>query len=187
MKETIKSVQDWIPIENIFENGIVKLKNKKYIKIIQIYPINFNLKSNLEKESILNSYKFFLKTCNFNIQILVLNSKQDLNKNINNIKNNLEKENKNFLNKIANDYINFIQRLNSGKNSGIKKFYIIISSALQEEEKIIFQKLNENYYKIKEGLFRCGNLVQDLNSSEEIKKLLFLMLNSRFNLKHTDN
>ena len=41
------NTQDWLPIDKIYNNGIVKLKNKKYIKIIKINPINFNLKSNL--------------------------------------------------------------------------------------------------------------------------------------------
>ena len=94
MDQEIKYAQDWIPIEKIFENGIIKLKNKKYIKIIKINPINFSLKSNLEKEAILNSYKIFLKTCNFDIQILIQSSKENLNKNIENIKNNLKKEKK---------------------------------------------------------------------------------------------
>ena len=61
-KEQIKSVQEWLPFENILDNGIIKLKNSSYIKIIEIIPINFNLKSELEKEAILNSYKIFLKT-----------------------------------------------------------------------------------------------------------------------------
>ena len=43
-------------------------------------PINFNLRSDLEKESILNSYKIFLKTCDFDIQILVQSNKEDLSK-----------------------------------------------------------------------------------------------------------
>ena len=91
------NTQDWLPIDKIYNNGIVKLKNKKYIKIIKINPINFNLKSNLEKEAILNSYKIFLKTCNFDIQILIQSCKQNLDKNIENIKNNLKKENKEYL------------------------------------------------------------------------------------------
>ena len=55
--------------------GFVKLKNNKIIKILKVNPINYNLKSDLEKESILNSYKIFLKTCNFNIQILIQSKK----------------------------------------------------------------------------------------------------------------
>lgn len=37
------------------------MKNGNYVKLIKVIPINFNLKSDLEKESILNSYKIFLK------------------------------------------------------------------------------------------------------------------------------
>ena len=59
MKEKIITTQDWIPIEEINENGIIKLINNKFIKIMKVNPINFNLKSNLEKDAILNSYKIF--------------------------------------------------------------------------------------------------------------------------------
>ncbi len=82
------SVQKFLPYETVLENGIIKLKNNAYVKIIKIIPINFNLKSNLEKEAILNSYKIFLKTCNFDIQILIQSNKEDLSKHISKIKNN---------------------------------------------------------------------------------------------------
>lgn len=59
------STQNWLNIETIFENGIIKTKDNKYIKIIKIKPINFNLKSDLEKEAILNSYKIFFKNIQF--------------------------------------------------------------------------------------------------------------------------
>lgn len=75
MKKKLNTVQKWLPFEKVLENGIIKLKNNSYVKILKISPINFNLKSNLEKESILNSYKIFLKTCNFDIQILIQSSK----------------------------------------------------------------------------------------------------------------
>ena len=127
MKEKIITTQDWIPIEKINENGIIKLINNKFIKIMKVNPINFNLKSNLEKDAILNSYKIFLKTCNFDIQILIQSSKENLDKNIQIIKNNLEKENKKYLNEIAENYFEFIQKFNSIKNSSSKNFYIIIS------------------------------------------------------------
>ena len=59
------SLQEWLPFEQILDGGVIKLKEEKYIKIIKIIPINYNLKSELEKEGILNSYKTFLKTCGF--------------------------------------------------------------------------------------------------------------------------
>ena len=184
MEQEIKYVQDWIPVENIFENGIFKLKNKKYIKIIKINPINFSLKSNLEKEAILNSYKIFLKTCNFDIQILIQSSKENLNKNIENIKNNLKKEKKEFLNKISEEYFDFIQKINSIKNSSSKNFYIVISNNKNENlEDNIFQELNEKFFKIKECLFRCGNTVIDINSKQEVQEIFNSFINTRLYLK----
>ena len=177
------TTQEWLPIEKIFENGIIKVKDKKYVKIMKINPINFNLKSNLEKEAILNSYKIFLKTCNFDIQILIQSSKENLNKNFENIQKNLKKENKNYLDEIANDYFEFIQKYNSIKNSSTKNFYIIISSKNIDLEENIFQSLNEKYFKIKECLFRCGNVVLDFSSKEEVKQLLNIFFNSRIYLK----
>ena len=180
MEQEKISTQEWIPIETIFENGIVKLKNKQFIKIIKVNPINFSLKSNLEKEAILNSYKIFLKTCNFDIQILIQSSKQNLNKNIENIKNKIKKENKEYLNKIAEEYFDYILKINSMKNSSIKNFYIIISNNDKERsEENVFQDLNEKYFKIKECLFRCGNLVQDLNSKDVVKSLFNDFFNTR--------
>ena len=41
-------------------------------------PINFSLKSELEKDAILNSYKLFLKTFNVDLQILIQSKKEDL-------------------------------------------------------------------------------------------------------------
>ena len=74
-------------MEKCLNKGIIKIEKNKYIKILKIIPINFNLKTQLEKESILNSYKIFLKTCNFDMQILIQSKKEDLSNHIENIQN----------------------------------------------------------------------------------------------------
>ena len=121
-QKQIFSVQNWLPIQTIFEKGIIKLKDNSYVKILKVIPINYNLKSELEKEAILNSYKIFLKTCNFDIQILIQSNKIDLSKHISNINTQMEKEtNKNVL-ELSQNYINFIQKINNEKKIIIKKF-----------------------------------------------------------------
>lgn len=182
--EEKKKTQDWIQIEKIFENGIIKLKNNKYLKIIKVNPINFSLKSNLEKEAILNSYKIFLKTCDFNIQILIQSCKENLNKNIEIIEENVKKENKKYLNMLAQDYFNLLKKFNSSKNSSSKNFYIIISEKSEKNEINIFQNLNDKYFKIKECLFRCGNTTEEYSNKNEIVKLLNIFLNSRIFLEY---
>lgn len=78
--QTLESIQEWLPIVQILENGIIKLKENQYIKIIKIIPVNYNLKSDLEKQAILNSYKTFLKTCNFDMQLIIQSNKEDLSR-----------------------------------------------------------------------------------------------------------
>ncbi len=176
MKKKFYSVQDWLPFKKIFNNGIILLKDDSYIKILKIFPINYNLKSDLEKEVILNSYKIFLKTCNFNLQILIQSNKKDLSKNISKIK----KLNLNTTNEIiAEKYCNYIHLLNEKKMTNSKNFYILIKEEKEDDEIIKMQRLNENYFKIKDSLSRCGNKIEEINRKEEIRKILFNSLNYR--------
>lgn len=188
--QQIDSVQNWLPYRKIFERGIIKLKNLSYIKIIKVIPINFNLKSDLEKQAILNSYKIFLKTCNFDIQILIQSNKEDLSKHISKIKEQVKKENNLNISEISKKYISFIQKINQEKKSSSKNFYIIIKEDSKQNnldsniEEIILEQLNEKFFKIKECLSRCGNTVFELNEKEETKKVLFSFLNSRIYLNN---
>lgn len=182
-QQKIKSVQEWLPFETILENGIIKLKNNSYIKIIEIIPINFNLKSELEKEAILNSYKIFLKTCNFDLQILIQSNKENLEKHISNINSQKKQENEK-IKKIADDYIEYVKELNQNKKSSNKNFYMIIKNPMENEkiEEVIIEELNEKYYKIKECLARCGNVVKDMNEKEQVKKIILSFLDRRLYL-----
>ena len=185
------SAQEWVPIEQILKNGIIKTKNK-YIKILKVTPINYNLKSDLEKQAILNSYKIFLKTCNFDIQILIQSSKENLEKNILNVQKNIQKKENKYLKKLSEDYIEYINKINSNKKSSSKNFYLIISKKISKEQDfnesldMIKSDLKEKYFKIKECLSRCGNSVYELNSKEEILKIINSFFNTRkeINLKN---
>ena len=136
--------------------GIIKTKDNRYIKIIKISPINFNLKSDLEKEAILNSYKIFLKTCDFNFQILIQSNKEDLSNHFSQINNNLIQEEKN-IQEISKKYINYIKELNNNKKSSSKNYYIIIdyinkNNEIMDVQTHAIENLNDKFFKIKDGL-----------------------------------
>ena len=183
-----KTAQEWQLIESIFKDGIIKLKNNKFIKILKVEPINYNLKSDLEKEAILNSYKTFLKTCNFDIQILIQSSKEDLSHHILNIQKNIQKEKNEKIKKLALDYIEYINKINLTKKSSSKNFFIIISNKNLKNQKhidsneIIKNELKEKYFKIKESLSRCGNYVIEISDKDEIENIIYSFLNTRKNI-----
>ena len=174
----IKSIQKWIPVEQILDKGIIKIKKNKYVKILKVIPINFNLKTQLEKESILNSYKVFLKTCNFDMQILIQSKKEDLTAHIENIQKISQKENNKIIKEYSKKYLEFIKEKNNKNKSASKNIYLIIKNNTDNLEENIIQELNEKYFKIKDCLIRCGNVVFECDKTE-IKNILF----SFFNLK----
>lgn len=140
----------------------------------------------MEKESILNSYKIFLKTCNFNLQILIQSKKENLEKHFFNLEQ--EKNNKNTkAYPIYEKYIEYIKKLNSENKSSSKNFYIILKSEIPDDkldnytnfEKIAVDNLQEMFFKVKENLSRCGNLIQDINSKKEIIEILKSFYNPR--------
>lgn len=153
------------------ENGIIKLKNY-YTIIIKVYSINFNLKSNLEKENILNSYKNFLKICNFDIQIIIQSQKKDLLDHLSEIERiKINEEEK--IKVITDKYIENIKKLNENNKSNSKQFYILIKeSHVNKNKDVCKEELMDKYFKIKDSLERCGNKVQLISNAEQIKEIL---------------
>ena len=171
--EQVKSVQIWLPIDKILEDGIIKMKDATLIKILSISPINYNLKSDLEKEAILNSYKNLFKSCNFNLQILIQSKKEDLSKNIKLLNQ------KNSYQELKKDYISYIQELNKNKKSSKKNFFLIIKeSSSDKPEEVKIKNLQNNYIKLKDLLSRCGNLVSEYTSERELGETLYSLFNS---------
>lgn len=174
MKKEKYSVQEWLPFQEIYEKGIILLKNGALIKILKVIPINYNLKSDLEKEAILNSYQLFLKTCNFNMQLLIQSNKEDLSKHISKIQQRCEEEKNSNLLQISKNYCHFIQSKNQEKKSSSKNFYIILKKIPEknQEKELIKQDLSDYYFKVKECLSRCGNLVVECETKKEIETIL---------------
>ena len=143
--EQIHSVQNWLPFEKILEKGIVKLKDNSYIKILNISPINYILKSDLEKEAILNSYNNIFKNCNFNMQILVQSKKIDLSNHIKKIKSNSFQQN------LKEKYIDYINK------------------------KIIKQKILFNNKKSKRRTRRISNFTKFARELHKSQRFIFKM------------
>ena len=175
-------------MEKCLDKGIIKIEKNKYVKILKIIPINFNLKTQLEKESILNSYKIFLKTCNFDMQILIQSKKENLEKHFF-ILEQKKNQIKDFQEKIIYEkYIEYIKKVNSENKSSSKNFYIIIHQKDEiqnlkshtNNEKYIIENLNEKYFKIKETLARCGNFSYEIDKKETIE-IMYSFFNCRKN------
>ena len=154
------------------------------MKLLKVYPINYNLKSSLEKEAILNSYRLFLKTCNFDIQILVQSKKEDLSyhlKKISDLKINNEK-----MNMYRNSYIEYLRKVSLENKSSNKEFYIVLKQPIEGENisfenslQIAENKIFENFMKVKDTISRTGVIVKQIDSEQDVLNLLKEMYQSK--------
>ena len=106
------------------------------------------------------------------MQIIIQSKKEDLNKYLVNLEKNRKNEKENIKN-IIDEYIINIKKLNKNNKSDSKQFFILINETPENNiEDNCIEKLNDKYFKIKEGLSRCGNKVYNISSIEEVKEIL---------------
>lgn len=171
-KNEIESTQNWLDIKEIKDKGIIIYSNK-IIKILKVNPINYNLKSELEKEAIMLNYKKLFNGINFKFQILIKSKKQNIDKQLKELKKSTENI------ELRNNYINYIKDKNDNKKSSSKQFFIVIEED-DKDENISILKLQEKYLKLKELLDRNENNIRELKR-EEIIELFYEYLNKERN------
>jgi hypothetical protein len=122
------------------------------------------------------------------MQILIQSKKENLEKQFLILEQEKNQNQKTKEKIIYDNYINYLKRINSENKSSSKNFFIIIHQKGEftknipnyNLEKIVIDKLNEKYFKIKETLSRCGNLIFEINKKETID-ILYSFFNYRKN------
>ena len=67
--EKLEFIQPFLPVKDI-RNGIVETTDGRYIKILEIEPINFMLRSSEEQYNILSSFASWLKISPMKLQFI---------------------------------------------------------------------------------------------------------------------
>ena len=81
MKKPV-DIESYLEIDKI-ENGVVFTRDGRYLKVIEIEPINFLLRSAREQRNIIYSFVSYLKIAPVKMQFKVIAKKADLNKHLN--------------------------------------------------------------------------------------------------------
>ena len=71
------NVQEWLPVKNIVK-GMVVTKDHRFLKVLEVLPVNFYLKSATERQNIIYYFASWLKIAPDSLQIRVLAQKANL-------------------------------------------------------------------------------------------------------------
>lgn len=156
-----------------FGHNYLDLGKNEYRAVLQVGSINFELKSELEQDTLLLNYLKFINSLPCSIQILVRVRSFDINNYIDDFKIN-NKKNKNFK---GESYIKFINDQIKSKKILTRKFYLIVS-AKNKDKDLVLNQLNHNCEIISKNLKKLGLWSQRLNSLETID-LFYSFFNPR--------
>ena len=163
------SAKDWLPVKGVKE-GIILLKNGEYVKIVEVIPINFKLKSKTEKRILISNYRSFLKGCKFPMQISVQCRKANIEPHVNRMKSFYETEKNPQVKSMIKGYINLVSQI--GTNGTITRRYFIIFPYLlpvgikASNFNDVVKQMKEKSTLIKEYLHACGNEVLESSDNE---------------------
>jgi len=119
------STQYYIDIDH-FEEGILVMKDGSMRMVLSTSAVNFELKSELERNGIIYGFQSFLNSLDFPIQIVVQSRKLDLEGYLDGLAENSKKISNELLKIQIRDYIIFVQNIIQQTNIMQKRFYVVI-------------------------------------------------------------
>ena len=175
------TLEDYLPIDKI-SNGIIYTTDHRYVKILEIEPINFLLRSAREQQGIIYSFISYLKISPVKLQIKMISKKADINKHLEQAALELSLETNPHCRELQKDYIQFVKKLSS-REAVSRRFFLIFEYEpfnvnRKVEEKEILAALETASQTAKTFLYQCGNqVVTHDNEDEFTTDVLYTLLN----------
>lgn len=156
------SVSEYLPIEKI-ENGIIYTKDERYIKVIEVLPINFLLRSAREQRSIIYSFVSYLKISPVKMQFKIITKKADTKKHRDIVLKEMERETDESCRRLQRDYLKLINHIGS-KEATTRRFFIAFEyenggRRVKNEESEAVASLQTAARTAVNYLKQCGNKV----------------------------
>ena len=119
----VATTEGIIPVVDII-HGIAHLSDDRYIKILEVEPINFLLRSVREQKNIISAFASWMKISPVKLQIKVLTKKADISKHLNAIERDMDRENDPKCRELQQDYYNLIKTI--GSREAITRRFLVI-------------------------------------------------------------
>lgn len=181
--ELLNPSASYLPIRKI-ENGIIYTKDHRYVKIIEVIPINFLLRSAREQRNIIYSFISYLKISPVKLQFKVLTRRADINRHLETLREEMRMETDERCLALQRDYESLIRRIGS-REAITRRFFIIFeyepfAANRGNEESDAISALTTAVRTAKTYLQQCGNelLVPD-NEDEMATEVFYSILNRR--------
>jgi len=184
-KKKIDFAQDFIPVREI-RNGIIETTDDRYIKILEIEPINFLLRSSEEQFNIITSFASWLKISPMRLQFKSVTRKADSDKHISMLRGELDEESNPQCKELGKEYINLIKDVGN-REALTRRFFLIFEYEQISGRRAATPTYNEIYGMIQTTVqnartyfMQCGNaIVQPKDEDTFTAEILYMFFNRK--------
>ena len=174
--------QSYLPIRDI-RNGIVETTDGSYLKILEIEPINFALRSSEEQYNIISSFASWLKISPVRLQLKAITRRADSDKHVALVKQELSLEENPQCRAMGEDYLRLIQKVGS-REALTRRFFLIFQYEAAGRDDGDYARIVGSLQAAEQTarayFLQCGNsIVQPANPDEATAELLYQIFNRR--------
>lgn len=181
--EKLEFVQDFLPIKDL-RNGIIETTDGRYIRILEIEPINFTLRSDEEQFNIISSFASWLKISPMRLQFKSITRKADSDKHVAMVRGELDAENNALCRELGEDYISLIKDVGS-REALTRRFFLIfqyeaVGRNESDDYAKIYGMLQTAEQNARAYFLQCGNtIMQPKDPDEATAEILYMFFNRR--------
>ena len=182
-KEKLEFVQDFIPIKDI-NYGVIETTDGRYIKILEIEPINFMLRSSEEQFGIISSFASWLKISPMRLQFKSITRKADSDKHVTMVKKELNEEENEHCKHLGEGYLKLIKDVGS-REALTRRFFLIFQyedmhRTDSDDISKIYSALQTAEHTARAYFLQCGNsILQPKDPDEATAEILYMFFNRR--------
>lgn len=177
------SIQEWLPIKNII-GGVVITKDNRFIKIMEVLPVNIYLKSPNDRQNIISSFAAWLKIAPDDLLLMTRTLPADTAEYVDRMRQYAEKEENEHCREMIEDNI---QQIGLGiANEAIRhRFFLVFQyeprmKAKRNTVSAIIQRLNEEADTARRYLDACElEVLEPRYADNFILKLLYEIINKK--------
>ena len=177
-----ESAQSFLPIRDI-RNGVVETTDGRYLKILEVGPINFALRSSEEQFNIISSFASWLKISPIRLQFKAITRRADSDKHISLVQEELAREENPQCRALGQDYLRLIRDVGNREALSRRFFLIFQYEALGRDDgdyRRICAALQGAEQTARAYFLQCGNgIVQPENPDEATAEILYQIFNRR--------
>ena len=150
------------PLKDTREKSIIYTKDHRFVKVVEVIPINFLLRSGNEQRSIIYSFISYLKVSPVKLQFKVLTRRADINRHLETVRREMAEETNGQCRLMQEDYLQFVQQISS-REAVTRRFFLIFeyepwsNTKRADEESEAVTALEGAVHTAANYLRQCGN------------------------------